>query len=103
MDGVHRSVTRSLSRATRLQNNAPDYCLVAIGLARKRIDLTLSWSFKLLVSMTKLPTRERLIHAAMELFFEKGYGASGMAEILEKADANSGSFYHFFHMQSSNY
>ena len=46
--------------------------------------------------MTKTPTRERLIRAAMELFFEKGYGASGMAEILQRAEVNSGSFYHFY-------
>jgi TetR/AcrR family transcriptional repressor of nem operon len=30
------------------------------------------------------------------LFWEKGYAATGMAEILERAEANSGSFYHFF-------
>jgi TetR/AcrR family transcriptional regulator, transcriptional repressor for nem operon len=41
-------------------------------------------------------TRERLLEAARELFFEKGYTATGLAEILERADAKSGSFYHFF-------
>lgn len=41
-------------------------------------------------------TRERLVEAARYLFWEKGYAATGLAEILDRADANSGSFYHFF-------
>jgi len=36
------------------------------------------------------------MEAARYLFWERGYAASGMAEILERAEANSGSFYHFF-------
>ncbi len=32
----------------------------------------------------------------MELFWEKGYAATGVAELLARADANSGSFYYFF-------
>jgi AcrR family transcriptional regulator len=41
-------------------------------------------------------TRERLIEAARYLFWERGYGASAVADILARAGANSGSFYHFF-------
>jgi len=41
-------------------------------------------------------TRERIVDAARFLFWEKGYGASGLADILDRAGANSGSFYHFF-------
>jgi TetR/AcrR family transcriptional regulator, transcriptional repressor for nem operon len=41
-------------------------------------------------------TRERLVDAARHLFWERGYAATGLAEILARADANSGSFYHFF-------
>ena len=41
-------------------------------------------------------TRDRLIDVAMRLFWEKGYGASSVADILREADANSGSLYHFF-------
>ena len=41
-------------------------------------------------------TRARLLEAARSLFWEKGYAATGMAEILERGHANSGSFYHFF-------
>lgn len=41
-------------------------------------------------------TRQRLIEAARHLFWEKGYAATGLADILTRAEANSGSFYHFF-------
>jgi AcrR family transcriptional regulator len=37
-----------------------------------------------------------LLEAARYLFWEKGYAATGIAEILDRAEANSGSFYHFF-------
>lgn len=32
----------------------------------------------------------------MRLFWEKGYGATSIADILREAEANSGSLYHFF-------
>lgn len=32
----------------------------------------------------------------MNLFWEKGYGATSIAELLKAADVNSGSLYHFF-------
>lgn len=41
-------------------------------------------------------TRQRLIDAGVFLFWENGYGATGVAEILARAKVNSGSFYHFF-------
>jgi len=40
--------------------------------------------------------RERLIDAAKQLFHTQGYEATGLAQILEKADVRSGSLYHFF-------
>ncbi|MGA7625743.1 MAG: TetR/AcrR family transcriptional regulator [Candidatus Acidiferrales bacterium] len=43
-----------------------------------------------------LPTRERLIESARYLFWERGYAGTSMADLLSHADANSGSFYHFF-------
>ena len=43
-----------------------------------------------------LPTRERLILAAVYLFYLRGYEATAMAELLAYARVNSGSFYHFF-------
>ena len=42
------------------------------------------------------PTRERLVEAALYLFWLKGYAATGIAEILDRAEVNAGSFYHFF-------
>jgi TetR/AcrR family transcriptional repressor of nem operon len=44
----------------------------------------------------KVPTRQRIIEAAVHLFYENGFAATGMAEILKRAKANSGSFYFFF-------
>jgi TetR/AcrR family transcriptional regulator, transcriptional repressor for nem operon len=41
-------------------------------------------------------TRDRIILAAVELFYAQGYEATGMAQILKKSRANSGSFYFFF-------
>jgi AcrR family transcriptional regulator len=43
-----------------------------------------------------ISTKTRLIEAARYLFWKNGYAATGMAEILIAAKANSGSFYHFF-------
>jgi len=36
------------------------------------------------------------VEAARFLFWEKGYAATGLAELLARASAISGSFYHFF-------
>jgi TetR/AcrR family transcriptional repressor of nem operon len=41
-------------------------------------------------------TRDKLVQAARELFWEQGYTATGIAQILKKATVNSGSLYHFF-------
>lgn len=41
-------------------------------------------------------TRDRLVRAAMELFHQKSYEATGLKEILSRAGANSGSLYYFF-------
>src|SRR5271156_1058724 len=40
-------------------------------------------------------TRQRIIEAALYLFWLQGYTATGIAEILERSTANAGSFYHF--------
>src|SRR6266849_3566364 len=44
----------------------------------------------------KPETRERLVQTARRLFHEQGYTATGLAQILDAADANSGSLYYFF-------
>lgn len=41
-------------------------------------------------------TRTRLVLAAMKLFWEKGYGSTSVADVLQAARVNSGSLYHFF-------
>src|SRR5437870_1286615 len=41
-------------------------------------------------------SRTRLIFTAMQLFAQKGYGATSVADVLQAANANSGSLYHFF-------
>lgn len=44
----------------------------------------------------ELPTRERLVAAARDLFWIEGYQATSVASICERAKANPGSLYHFF-------
>lgn len=41
-------------------------------------------------------TRERMLFAAMRLFAAKGYQSTSIADILQAAQAHSGSLYHFF-------
>jgi len=43
-----------------------------------------------------LETRQRIVLAAMELFWEKGYQSTSVAELLQRAGAHSGSLYHYF-------
>lgn len=46
--------------------------------------------------MDDLPTRDRLVFAAMKLFGEKGYLSTSVQDILREAGANAGSLYHAF-------
>ena len=41
-------------------------------------------------------TRRRIVEAAMELFWLKGYGSTSVADILSRSQVNSGSLYYFF-------
>ena len=41
-------------------------------------------------------TRGRIVDAAMELFWLKGYGSTSIADILSRSQVNSGSLYHYF-------
>ncbi len=41
-------------------------------------------------------TRTRIVRAAMELFWLKGYGSTSIADILSRSQVNSGSLYYFF-------
>ncbi len=44
----------------------------------------------------KTTTRARLITCAAELFRRQGYAQTGVNQIIQEANATSGSFYHFF-------
>jgi TetR/AcrR family transcriptional regulator, transcriptional repressor for nem operon len=46
--------------------------------------------------METADTRTRLILSAMQLFWEKGYNSTSIADVLQTAKVNSGSLYHFF-------
>jgi AcrR family transcriptional regulator len=46
--------------------------------------------------MAPSDTRSKIIEAAMELFWLKGYGSTSIADILSRTQLNSGSLYHFF-------
>jgi TetR/AcrR family transcriptional regulator, transcriptional repressor for nem operon len=41
-------------------------------------------------------TKTRLVLAAMQLFWEKGYNSTSIADVLQTAKVNSGSLYYFF-------
>ena len=41
-------------------------------------------------------TRSRLVMTAMELFWEKGFQSTSVADILSRSQVHSGSLYHFF-------
>jgi TetR/AcrR family transcriptional regulator, transcriptional repressor for nem operon len=41
-------------------------------------------------------TRTRLVMTAMQLFWEKGYNSTSIADVLQTAKVNSGSLYYFF-------
>ena len=42
------------------------------------------------------PTRQRILFSALQLFGEKGFLSTSIADILKGAEANAGSLYHFF-------
>lgn len=44
----------------------------------------------------ELTTRDRIIHAAFDLFHQKGVSATSVDEILEKSGAGKSQFYHYF-------
>ncbi|MBA3351421.1 MAG: TetR/AcrR family transcriptional regulator [Blastocatellia bacterium] len=47
-------------------------------------------------SVAAIRTRQRIVNAAAELFHDRGYTATGLDDILTKARATKGSFYHHF-------
>ncbi|MCD8398473.1 MAG: TetR/AcrR family transcriptional regulator [Lachnospiraceae bacterium] len=45
---------------------------------------------------TSRNTRSRIVQAAWELFYENGYDATTVDEIVERSETSKGSFYHYF-------
>ena len=43
-----------------------------------------------------MSAREKIIQAAMELFWLKGYNSTSIADLLSRTQLNSGSLYHVF-------
>src|SRR5690242_10008962 len=43
-----------------------------------------------------MDTRTRIVRAAMDLFWLKGFNSTSVADILSRSQVNSGSLYHFF-------
>ncbi|HVT34119.1 MAG TPA: TetR/AcrR family transcriptional regulator [Nevskiaceae bacterium] len=41
-------------------------------------------------------TKQKLVYTALQLFAEKGYGSTSVADVRQAADIHSGSLYHFF-------
>lgn len=41
-------------------------------------------------------TRQKILAAAMDLFWVKGYGSTSISDILSRTQVHSGSLYHFF-------
>jgi AcrR family transcriptional regulator len=48
------------------------------------------------MSPAAVTTREKIIRAAMELFWLKGYNSTSIADLLSRTQLNSGSLYHVF-------
>jgi TetR/AcrR family transcriptional repressor of nem operon len=46
--------------------------------------------------MARESTRQTILAAGSRLFWERGYGATGIADILAESNVPKGSFYHFF-------
>jgi len=46
--------------------------------------------------MAPQSAREKIVHAAMELFWLKGYNSTSIADLLSRTQLNSGSLYHVF-------
>jgi AcrR family transcriptional regulator len=49
-----------------------------------------------MINQQTADTRSRIVGVAMQLFWEKGYASTSIADILKASNANSGSLYHFF-------
>ena len=46
--------------------------------------------------MSKIATRERILHAALEVFARKGYHRAVVDDIVRASDTSKGAVYHHF-------
>jgi AcrR family transcriptional regulator len=46
--------------------------------------------------MIEISTRERVLHAAVDLFAQQGYDATSVTQVIERAALTKGGFYHHF-------
>lgn len=55
----------------------------------------------MVVQARAVATRQRILDAAVDVFSEKGYGDSGLSDVLERADVSKGAFYYHFESKES--
>jgi TetR/AcrR family transcriptional repressor of nem operon len=71
-----------------------------MGLLHQLVDRSSKTQYAGKVKTFSMPkpsaTRDRLIESARYLFWERGFAGTSMADLLNHAEVNSGSFYHFF-------
>jgi len=69
------------------------------------IDRPVNWQYAyiqqnltgvLMSTAQKLDTRDRLVHTAADLIWERSFQATGVDELCQRADARKGSFYYYF-------
>jgi AcrR family transcriptional regulator len=87
------NTTATLTLAPSTLPPAPAPAPVALSPATRDGALTLAGQAD---SAKAADTRQRLVEAATNLFWEKGYAATGLSEVLKEAGARAGSLYHFF-------
>lgn len=51
--------------------------------------------------MNKIPVKERILNTAEKLFYEQGYRATGINQIIKEAEVAKASFYHYFPSKES--
>ncbi len=48
------------------------------------------------MEQNKLPIKERILQASSELFYNQGYNATGVQQIIDEAGVSKGAFYSYF-------
>jgi TetR/AcrR family transcriptional regulator, transcriptional repressor for nem operon len=71
------------------------------GIVKEKVSGTVSGDAKEKIADAKVrkrsnKSRDALLMAAMQLFWERGYGETGMNDVLSLSGVSAGSMYHFF-------